>query len=334
MKSSDAAGRLKKLTQEKECPSIVLISSPDRVRRERALRFLLDNFAGQTHRPSTFSFGDQGRNSVAAFIQDISEPSLFEPIRYAVIKNINSAKAQDLEPITAVIKRAPAHVKLLIMGDGLPNSSTFKKALENHATVLEFDELKGAELRRWTEREIKQNGIEAPADEIIELVVSLAGEEPAEIARLLEKLTLYLDGAPATAESLRSLTPSRPSGNDFELADSLTLGKRISTELLLHNLLAQGSSPFMLTGLLTKTFTTLYRIRALLDRGVQSNSIRTELGVTPWLFNKYLPAAQKLPLKHLERCLTALLKADFSLKDRSLGPASIFSQLCSETSRG
>ena len=283
---------------------------------------------------AAFGFGEQGRSSIAPFIQDISEPSLFEPVRYALIKNIQIAKAQELEPLSQLIARSLSHIKLFIVGEGLPNSGNFKKVLEKHATLLDFEELKGAELRRWTERELRQNGIEAPSDEVVELIVSLAADEPAEISRLLEKLSIYLDGAPASAEAIRSLTPSRPSGNDFDLADSLTLGKRINTELLLHNLLAQGSSPFMLIGLLAKTFTTLYRIRALLDRGVQAQAIRTDLGITPWLFNKYLPAAQKVPLARLERNLNALLKADFSLKNKSLGPAATFSQLAYQTSKG
>lgn len=334
MKSSDAATRLKNIIKEKECPSTIVITSPDRIRRERALRYLLDHFAGKSYRPTSFGFGEQGRASIAPFIQDISEPSLFEPVRYALIKNIQVAKAQELEPLSQLISRSLGHIKVFIVGDGLPNSGNFKKVLDKHATLLDFEELKGAELRRWTERELRQNGIESPSDEVVELIVSLASEEPAEISRLLEKLSIYLDGSQASPEAIRSLTPSRPSANDFELADSLTLGKRINTELLLHNLLAQGSSPFMLIGLLAKTFTTLYRIRALLDRGVQTQAIRTDLGVTPWLFNKYLPAAQKLPLARIEKQLNALLKADFSLKDKSLGPAATFSQLAYQTSRG
>lgn len=312
----------------------MVITSPDRVRRERALRYVLDHFAGKNYRASSFGFGEQGRSSVVPFVQDISEPSLFEPVRYALAKNIQLAKAQELEPLSQLIARSLSHIKLFIVGEGLPNSGNFKKVLEKHATLLDFEELKGAELRRWTERELRQNGIETPSDEVVELIVSLAADEPAEISRLLEKLSIYLDGAPVSAEAIRSLTPSRPSGNDFDLADSLTLGKRINTELLLHNLLAQGSSPFMLIGLLAKTFTTLYRIRALLDRGVQAQAIRTDLGITPWLFNKYLPAAQKVSLARIERNLNALLKADFSLKDKSLGPASTFSQLAYQTSKG
>jgi DNA polymerase-3 subunit delta len=334
MKSSDAAAQLKNLTKQTECPPAIVITSPDRIRRERALRFLLDHFAGKEYTPSSFACGESSRVTLASFIQDISEPSLFEPVRYAVLKNIQLAKAHELEPVNNLLQRAPANARLFIVGEGLPNSGNFKKAVEKHAVTLAFEELKGAELRRWTEREIKQSGLESPSDEFVELAVSLAGEEPLEISRLLEKLTLYLDGEPATPEALRKLTPSRPSASDFELADSLASGKRVQTEVLLHHLLAQGSSPFMLIGLLTKTFTTLLRIRALLDRGVQGQAIRNDLGITPWLFNKYLPAAQKLSVKRLEKTLNALLKADFSLKDKSLGAATSFSTLCFETSRG
>jgi DNA polymerase III delta subunit len=334
MKSSDAAAQLKELTKLKECPAALVITSPDRIRWERALRFLLDHFAGKGHRPSSFTCGENGRATLSSFIQDLSEPSLFEPVRYAVIKSIQSAKAHDLEPVTNFLQRAPAHARLFIVGEGMPNSGNFKKTVEKNAVTLAFDELKGAELRRWAEREIKQSGLNSVSDEFIELAVSLAGEEPAEISRLLEKLALYLDGDPATTAALRSLTPSRPSASDFELADSLVSGKRVYTEVLLHQLIAQGSSPFMLIGLLTKTFTTLLRIRALLDRGVQGQSIRNDLGITPWLFNKYLPTAQKLSVKRLEKMLYALLKADFSLKDRSLGAAATFSSLSLDASRG
>jgi len=107
---------------------------------------------------------------------------------------------------------------------------------------------------------------------------------------------------------------------------------RAASEALLVKLIAQGSSPFMLIGLLTKTFSSLYRIRVLLDKGLSPHEIKNSTGIIPWLFSKYLPLAQRSSTKSLEAVLEALMVADFKLKDRSLGPASVLSSVASSLS--
>jgi hypothetical protein len=90
----------------------------------------------------------------------------------------------------------------------------------------------------------------------------------------------------------------------------------------------------MLLGLLTKTFTSLYRIRVLLDKGLNSPEIKNATGISPWLFSKYLPLAQRLRAPTLRATLEALIVADFRLKDRSLGPTAIFSGVAAAASDG
>jgi DNA polymerase III delta subunit len=83
----------------------------------------------------------------------------------------------------------------------------------------------------------------------------------------------------------------------------------------------------MLIGLLTKTFGTLLRLRLLMDKGVSQGDIKNDLGISPWLFSKYLPLAKRVPPQTFLRALSALMVADFKLKDRSLGPNAVFSSL-------
>ena len=179
---------------------------------------------------------------------------------------------------------------------------------------------------------MKQAGVSEASDAVLELVLQCAAEEPEKVAAIIEKLALYLDGAKATPESLLSLVPARSSASDFELADALLSKKYSSTEVLIHQLIAQGSSPFMLLGLLTKTFTSLYRIRALLDRGVQQQDIRASMGLSPWLFNRYVPIAKTQSVAALSSHCESLLRADFRLKDKTLGHDATFSTLARATS--
>lgn len=333
MRSTNASTALKELTSEKRCPSCVVITAPDRVRRDRALKYVLTHFAGAEYRPRTFSFGEQGRSSIQPLLSDLGEPSLFEPTRFVVIRSIEQAKAADLEPISNFISRAIEGIHLILVGASLPNSPNFKKTLEKHATVIPFEELKGAELRRWAEREMRQQGVDGASDELVELALSLAQEDPEELSSLIEKLSLYLDGEQPSTEVLRYLVPGRSSASDFELADTLLSKKRGKSEMLIHQLLAQGSSQFMLLGLLTKTFVSLYRIRAMLDRGLSQQEARSALGISPWLFSKYAPIAQRASLSALSRHCEALLAADFRLKDKSIGPAATLGTLASRIAR-
>jgi DNA polymerase III delta subunit len=333
MKSSSASALLKEITSMKTCPLCVFIGAPDRIRRERALRFILSHFAGKEFRPLTYSFTEQGRQNIAGLLNEISEPSLFEPTRYVVIRGIETAKVVDLEPLTNFMSKKIEGVHIILVGEGFPQSQNFKKAVEKLGTVLTFEPLKGAELRRWTERELKQAGVVGATDEMVELALSLAAEEPEAIAALIEKLSLYLDGDAPTTEVMRTLIPGRSSASDFELADALMSKKRAPTEILIHQLISQGSSPFMLLGLLTKTFVTLYRIRAMLDKGLQQQDIRTALGISPWLFNRYFPIARTLTLRALSSHCEALLRADFRLKDKSIGHGATFSTLASQISQ-
>jgi DNA polymerase III delta subunit len=167
MKSSSASALLKEITSMKTCPLCVFIGAPDRIRRERALRFILSHFAGKDLRPLTYSFTEQGRQNIAALLNEISEPSLFEPTRYVVIRGIETAKVVDLEPLTNFMTRKIKGVHIILVGEGFPQSQNFKKVIEKLGTVLTFEPLKGAELRRWTERELKQAGVQGTTDEMV-----------------------------------------------------------------------------------------------------------------------------------------------------------------------
>lgn len=329
MRSTSAASLLKEIASRTECPACVVITSPDRVRRDRAVTYLLNHFAKGSPKPISFTFTEQGRANPTSFMRDLSEPSLFDPIRFGLIRGIECARVADLEPVTEFLQRPAPGAHLILVGASLPNTPNFKKLLDKNAIVINFEPLKGAELSRWTERELKHCGVQNADDAVIELVISLAGEEPEAVVRLVEKFSLYVGDSPATAQALRSLEPGRSIASDFELAETMLGTNRAATEALLHRLISQGSSPFMLIGLLTKTFTTILRIRALSDKGLSQGEIKTDLGISPWLFSKYLPLARRISTPALLRALSALAEADFRLKDKSLGPTAVFSSAAS-----
>jgi DNA polymerase III delta subunit len=327
MKAKAPGTQLKELLEQKDTPPCILITSPDSVRRDRALKFLSEHFAKSGMYGRSFAFGESSKESLSSFLQELSEPSLFEPRRFGIIRQLDKAKAADVEPLTRFISAKRPGTSVVAVGVDLPNSQAFRKCVTENGVHIAFEPLKGAELRRWTEREFKHGGVEGVSDEVVEHVLVLASEDPDVTCRIVEKYALFLDGEEPTKATLRQMFPDRAHSSDFELAESFITARRERTEILLHQLFDQGSSPFMLMGLLSKTWSTLLRVRVLSDKGVSSNDIRAHLGISPWLLNKYAPLLKRGSSSVFAQHLDTLMQSDFRLKDKNLGAPVVFSSL-------
>lgn len=260
-------------------------------------------------------------------MRELVEPSLFDPVRFGILTALHLAKAAEMERVIPFIEHPAPSTHLMIIGEGLPNIPSFKKAVEKHAELIAFTPLKGAELTRWVEKEFRQLGIVEAGTKLVDKVLASQGEDVDGIAKALEKYALFLDGAAPSLETLELFLPTKSSASDFELANALLSRQRHIPELLVHQLLSQDSSPFMLMGLLSKTFVTLFAIRYMLDRGIGQNDIRSALELPPWIFGKYLPLAKQVPLTRLGGIIRGLMRTDFGLKDRSLGVDAVMSSL-------
>jgi len=334
MKVPNASTRLKNLANTGDLPPCLAIVSNDTVRRERAVQYLLKR--GQFQRTdveknstpiSTFTFGEQQRSTFRSFVERLTEPSLFSDACYGIARKLEKARAADVEGFESLLGRIQSGTSLILIGESLPNIPTFKRILEKHQILIAFEELKGAELKRWVERELNHAEIRGVTDEIVDTLITLCDDSPDLIAHTVEKLALFLDGSPISKDTLQDLLPALPRVSDFDVAAMLAGSSRDASEVFVQQLLDQGSVPFMLLGLISKTWLQLARIRALDERKVAVSEIRSATNIAPWLFNKYLPLARRYSTQQLTEHIAALTRADFALKDRSLGPEAIFSSV-------
>ena len=83
----------------------------------------------------------------------------------------------------------------------------------------------------------------------------------------------------------------------------------------------------MLLGLLARVWTNYLKIKSLQDTGVATSVLRKQLGMQPWVFNKYLEATRNYDKSHLARGCLEILAVDSRLKNRSAGSAALFSEL-------
>jgi DNA polymerase III delta subunit len=148
------------------------------------------------------------------------------------------------------------------------------------------------------------------------------------ISQLIEICSLTLDPSqPLTASICGSIIQVPSTSKEFALIDALTSRNRASAEALLVTLLISGVSPFPLLSLINKTFSNFLAIHSLTSRRVDEGAIQKLLGMQPWLFRKQRDIAIRLNPSFLRAAYRAIIAADSKMKNRSLGPDIVLSEL-------
>ena len=327
----NALKTLKEITSQPTCPAVVLILVPDKVRRSRVVDAVLKPFVPEISNDyiTTYSSQEVKLDTLSNIELEVNSPSLFTKSRFFHFKNIDEVKSDVSKSLLSLLDKDVGEVFFILSGKKLPARSVLKRKCQEAGKLIELPELKGHELTRWAKKELVRVGIEECSSGVVETIVELAGQDPDEIARIAAHLAVYTDSNSLTKEEIFNVFIERPDPNEFELLDIITQGKSIKAELMLSDLLEAGKNPFLLLGLLNRSFTSYYQISQLIGQGMKPTQVRQHLGISPWVFNKHMVATKRYSTKELHNCIQAILYADSKLKNRSLGADLIFSELVS-----
>ena len=344
--AKNPAEQVKKILQLKDCPNVLLILAPDEIRKLRIFDLLLEAFPPSSALlssalPKQLNSG-RGRfdaavkkldaaaldsAAIGALLDDISALSLFSGKRFFLIREIESLAVPLQKPLLELIKRLSDDTKLIMIGSKLAQSNPIRKTLEQGESVIELEELKGTDLRRWVQKELKRLGFMKFSEGTIEMISALGDESPDQIVKIVEHLAVFCDSDQITPQDIQKVFVQRLAPGEFDFLEAVVQGKTVKAEVLLHNLLAGGKNPFLLLALFARSFSNYLAIKSLLQKGLQPNEIRDLMGMSPWVFNKNIAAARNYTMEKLKNCLGLILKADSRLKNRSLGNEAIFSDL-------
>lgn len=311
---SDPVTFLRSIDSFSNCPPILFLQAADFVRPQRFVGALLDRIG---HKSARRFDGRSITNaeSVRAVISAINSRSLLAPSQVILIGN---AEAIPAEIQKKLIKAGapPDWVRVIFVTRQAAQTALQRWADENGA-VVKFAELKGATLMRWIERELKFQGIAEWEEQAVQ---GLSQSEDLDfLGGVIQTMALFLDGAKLTKKVLRSFVEFDTESSDFELLDLITGGGGGKAQLLLAQMMREGKNEFALLAFLQRSFTMLLRIKAYLERGVDHAVIRGDLGLSPWLLNKYISQAGRYSLNQLRRAVDGLLATEGKLKNRSLG---------------
>lgn len=325
--SKDPTAALKELLERPELPGLVLITSPDQVRLQRIEERIINKSSVPRNQISKIRGDELSTETLTRLKDDLATLSLFSGPRLYTIYHLDSAPSAATKTLAQMLVDPLPGTTVLGLATELTASDPLVQAASKLGGYLKFPELSGNELSQWAAREIAQAGIAKCPSALVERLIETAEKRPDAIAAMAAQFALYLDDAPATIEAFDALFPSTAVAGEFELIDAIAAGSTVRAEVLFETLLRSGKSPFMLLGMISKIFNNYHSIALMLAQRMTPQVIRESLKMTPWVFNKSLEVAKRIKTQEIEGQLRAILRADSKLKNKSLGPQAIFSEL-------
>jgi len=335
--SKSAAGvpaELAEILAREKPPSVILVTAPDEIRKRRLVEHLIQKFSknlatpnAEIHRinASQFSLEQLARLADAA-----SALSLFTKQEFSWIRNLEDCPTGVQKQLPKLLKRySTTHIALFTATD-LSASHPVMDHCKKDKTLIALAPLKGFELHRWVERELKRAGFKEAPEDAISTLINAAEEQVDALAGMVEHLGLYCDSSVLTKEDVHTVFIHKTVPGEFDFLDALVGGGIARAEVMISGLLAAGKSPFMLMGLLNRSFSGYLSIRSLMDEGENPQEIRQKLNIAPWVFNKQLPVARRYSSEDLKRALKTLVRVDSKLKNRSLSPDVLMSDVIHE----
>jgi DNA polymerase-3 subunit delta len=189
--------------------------------------------------------------------------------------------------------------------------------LKKRGLVYSFPTLWDNQVPAWINARCRAMGKSIDA-EACNLLHAYVGNSLLALQNEFEKLFTFIgDRKQVTAEDVTAVVGVSKGFTIFELQNAV--GKRDLTESLriLQHMLDAGETPVMMIVMLTRYFTTLWKIQGLLQNGMAEQAIASELKMSPFILKNYLSAATKFSTHDFEHAFAALLDADIQLKSTS-----------------
>lgn len=320
---------LRGLLSKSAPPRTTLISSPDALRRTHALRHFECRFTSANARSSHRG----GEVSLSQLRLELFSLSLFEPassllvVRRAHELPLSLAKGLSEE----LMKARRPHTPIIFESEPLATTHPIAKLAASLGATVAYLPLKEIELIDWVLAECKARGITKIANDAAQMLAKGSDGCLDTIANMIEVCALSLEpDEPLTVEACSLVVKVPPAAKEFALVDALAAKNRGTAEALLSTLLAGGVSPFPLVSLIAKIYGTYLSIQSMRARGIPEGVIQTELGLQPWAYRKQREAAARMSTPFLRSCYRAILTADSKLKNRSLSPELVMSELISK----
>jgi DNA polymerase III subunit delta len=237
-----------------------------------------------------------------------------------IVEGVDRWKAADAQAVGGYLADPTPETVLALVADSLKADAPLAKAVAKAGDVLAW-EVPKRRVPGWVAEQFARLGVEADR-EACETLVSLVGDDLAELESEVEKLAAWAGGDPVTARDVEALAVHAREAPSWGLSDawgSRNIGEALGAfESDLHR-----TEAFLTGSRLASHIALVRNAQRLGAAGRATRDIAKELGVHEFRVRKALGHADQYAPDELDAAVVRLADLDAALKGASRRPAEL-----------
>lgn len=285
---------------------------------QKAKQKIVSDFASKYSDMALEQYDCEGAEPQAIYDALTNLPFLVEK-KLVVLDEPSKNKAL-LEKLPEWLKTSES-IEVLIVEPSPDKRTTFYKFLQSDTKMQDFAALRSFDVPRWVASYAKEKSVALSAA-AIKLLIERAGENQQQLAKEIDKLSLYKPKI--EAEDIDLLVEELPQNTVFDMLDSLVGGDMARTMELYDKLLKKRVDPNEIMSMLGWQLHILALIRAA---GGRQNEVALKTKLHPFVVSKNFPLASRLTTSQLKELIEKVFEAELSIKRDGLNAENVVSVL-------
>ncbi|MEC8980918.1 MAG: DNA polymerase III subunit delta [SAR324 cluster bacterium] len=290
--------------------------------------------------------GDSGKNSVDDFLiscetlpmlsdRKVIQLDNFELIKKVVKQNDNSAAARLFEAVQNIINNPPESLWFIFTSPVMREQDFSKplfRSIKQSGRIQKFVAYDNSSPFNWVVQRGVKKGLPLSAD-AARLMINIVGNDLTDLDHELEKLSLYLSGAPITEELIKEHIRGHKHFSVFRMTEALSRKELLpALEILDQQLQAAPREHVRIFALIIMQFRRLLIIHSMLSQFYKEAEILAKISLPPFLGKQVLDQARNFSSLEMQNIYAELAKLDLRVKFKSsLAPLllqDLFQRIC------
>ena len=309
--------------------------------RER--EWSLERFNAQEMLKST---GDSGKNCIDDFLiscetlpmltdRKVIQLDNFELIKKAVKKNDSSSVSRLFEAVENIINNPPDSLWFIFTSPAMREQDFSKplfRGIKQSGRIQKFVAYDNSSPFNWVIQRAEKKGLPLSAD-VARLMINIVGNDLTDLDHELEKLSLYLSGAPITEDLIKEHIRGHKHFSVFRMTEALSRKELLpALEILDQQLQTAPREHVRLFALIIMQFRRLLIIHSMLSQFKKETEILAKISLPPFLGKQVLAQARNFSNLEMQNIYAELAHLDLRVKFKSsLAPLllqDLFQRIC------
>lgn len=248
--------------------------------------------------------------------------------RLVIIRNFENFREGEKEStLSRYFEKPDPSIVVVLTAISLEKKKKIKALLDKYAEVVEMKSLKADETKAWISKKALSLGKNIDMDAMDHLL-HCVGTRLEFLHNELEKAVAYVgDRKEITREDLKDLVGDLHVESIFALTDGVS-EKNVEKALkALRNIMAHGSEPLPILGMLARQFRLLWQAKWLGGANTPPPQIASTIGISPYFVRSLIQQAKRFSEGELQSAFEKMKELDKRLKSTDTPPEVLLEKL-------